>query len=162
MQIDPNEKIKNDVITLLFQEIENLQCQNVSSDTFHYKLQHILKTKSSLYNLSARVGYPILLEDNKIGFLDVVWLDGEKPIFAFEIISDFVYKSILKLLYINSDFRFLIYYGDMKTMDIYKLKGIDKYSLITLIKYPVLFNLQPEELEELKKLCEDYKKYESQ
>ena len=162
MQIDTNGILKNDIIKFIFQEIENIECQNVSISTFHYQLQHILKTKSSSYNLSARVGYPIILEDKKIGFLDVVWLDGEKPIFAFEIVSNFDVKSILKLLYINSEFRFLIHYGDMTNMDIYNLKDIDKYSLITLIKYPVLFNLQPEELQKLKKLCLDYKRYESQ
>jgi hypothetical protein len=162
MQIDTNGILKNDIIKFIFQEIENFECQNISFSTFHYQLQHILKTKSSSYNLSARVGYPTILEDKKIGFLDVIWLDGEKPIFAFEIDSNFDVKSILKLLYINSEFRFWIHYGEMTTKDKYNLKDIDKHCLITLINYPVLFNLQPEDLQKLKKLCSDFKRYESQ
>jgi DNA-binding CsgD family transcriptional regulator len=77
--------------------------------------------------------------------MDLVWLDGEKPLVSFEIDSNFYVSSIWKLLDINADLRFWIYYGDMTEDELFNFRAKNKDKLITLVKLPVFFYIHPEE-----------------
>lgn len=146
LQID---ELKHKIIELSIQCISDLKTQNTSYNSFHFELQNLLAEKSVLFNLSARREYPTILNYNKFGFIDLVWLDGLKPVVAFEIDSKFNIFSIWKLLEINSGLRFWVYYNDMTENEVFMFRGKNKDNLITLIKLPVTFEITPEEIEKL-------------
>jgi predicted DNA-binding protein YlxM (UPF0122 family) len=143
------DELKNRIIELSIQCISDLKNQNIPYDAFHSELQKLLADKSVLFNLSSRREYPTIINNEKYGFLDLVWLDEQKPIVAFEIDSNFYINSVWKLLNINADLRFWIYYNQMTEDELFIFRGKNKDKLITLVKLPVSFDIKPEELKRI-------------
>jgi hypothetical protein len=142
------DELKNKIIELTIQGISDLKTQNIPFNKFHFEIQKLLREKSVLFNLSARREYPTKLSYKKFGFLDLVWLDGEKLVAAFEIDSRFFITSVWKLLSVNADLRFWIYYRDMTEEELFLFQETNKDEDITLIKIPVPFDITPEKIEE--------------
>lgn len=155
LEINDKENIKKEIINLINIGISKLKEENVPFSAFHYKLQYFIE-KSVLFNLSARREYPAIAKsskwgDPKIGFLDVVWLDKEDPVVAFEIDSKFYIRSIWKLLNIDADFRFWIYYSEMNEQDRFMLMRADKDKIITLVNIPVQINITEKDIKKLER-----------
>lgn len=156
MQIEDKEKFKLDVKNLVDSGVSLIKDQNVQFSAFHYKLQYFLANKSELFKLTSRREYPAIasstrLGNPKIGFLDVVWCDEKKPIAAFEIDSKFYVSSVWKLLNVDVNFRFWIYYGELNQEFRYMLMRADKDKLITLVHIPLKNKLSDSENKKLER-----------
>jgi hypothetical protein len=153
------DELKNKIIDLSIQCISDLKTQNTPYNSFHFELQKLLAEKSILFNLSSRREYPTVLPDEKYGFMDLVWFDEQKPIAAFEIDSRFYISSIWKLLSINADLRFWIYYNHMTEDELFLFRGKNKDKFVTLVKFPVVFDIKPEEERKIEKFYKRWKVY---
>ena len=145
MDVSQIEDLRIKIIELSIQCISDLKTKQTPFNSFHFELQKLLAEKSGLFNLSSRREYPTNISNKKFGFMDLVWLDGEKPVVAFEIDSFFNISSVWKLLDINTDLRFWVYYNQMTEDELYKFRAKNKDKLITLVKLPVVFDIKPQE-----------------
>jgi hypothetical protein len=87
---------------------------------FHRELQKYLIELALNFDLQGVTEYKVYFwrDDDRVGSIDVVWLDKNIPIVAFEIDSSARLKSIQKLLALNVQFRFWIYYGEKDITDL--------------------------------------------
>ena len=159
MDISQIDELKNRIIELSIQCISDLKTQDIPYNSFHFELQKLLAEKSVLFNFSSRREYPTSLNNKKYGFMDLVWLDGEKPVVAFEIDSRFYISSVWKLLNINADLRFWIYYNQMTEDELFIFRGKNKDKFITLVKLPVFFDIKPEEIKKIQNYYNRWKAY---
>lgn len=78
----------------------------------HTLLQRTIACLSSRFALSAETEYVLPgFRGERDGHLDVVWKYGSIPVVAFEIDSAYRIKSLRKLIAVNANLRFWIYFG---------------------------------------------------
>jgi predicted DNA-binding protein YlxM (UPF0122 family) len=158
LKIKDKEKFKGEIFDYV-----NLHCNSLKNLNFskgiHHHLQLILLHGSDFFNLHARREYPSIINETNIGFLDVVWLSESKPIVAFEIDDHFYVKSIWKLLNINAEFRYWIYYGKMNEDELFMFRRTDKDKLITLINIPIYQDPSEYKIKRYKKFLKRMKSF---
>ena len=103
MQLDIDE-VKKDINYML----SAASAKNFSRNEFHYKVQFALAELGKKYGLIGKREYFV---DGYGGAIDVAWLLDSVPVAVFEIDSSYRKKSIGKLSFIKSKYKFWIYYG---------------------------------------------------
>ncbi len=80
---------------------------------FHELMKHRLVNLAKEFGLYGEAEYRVYhwRDDERVGLIDVVWLEGRKPIVAIEVDSSARVKSIQKLLASDALFRLWLYYG---------------------------------------------------
>lgn len=77
----------------------------------HSCLQRTIRMRAPSYGYDSMSEYSIRLDDNRIGYIDVVWAVCNTPVVAVEIDSSYRNKSIKKLHAISAPIKVWIYYG---------------------------------------------------
>jgi hypothetical protein len=103
-----------------------------TASRLHTLLQHAIARLASRFALKAESEYVLPgFRGDRDGHLDVVWKYGAIPVIAFEIDSAYRAKSLRKLLAVNTNLRFWIYFGvgDNETI----VRRIDPIGMIRII-----------------------------
>jgi hypothetical protein len=110
--IEPKVPDQQLVATAIAEACAQVAKQEYVATTLHSLLQRTVAQMSGRFALSAVTEYVLpKFRGERDGHLDVVWMYGSIPVVAFEIDSSHRTKSLKKLLAINANLRFWIYFG---------------------------------------------------
>lgn len=102
-----------------------------------------MKNIAEKFGLQGRKEYRILnlLEyEGRNGFIDVCWLQNEKPIVCIEVESGLRKKSVFKLKQVEAPYTFYLYYGSRTKEEVEAFrKEYDPAGSIIWIHMPLLF-----------------------
>lgn len=103
--------------------------------SLHRRVQGEIAKLAQQFGFTAIKEYVLpAFRGDRDGRLDVVWTHGKLPVIAFEIDSCFRRKSIHKLLTVNAEFRYWVYFGESdRNADV---KQIDTEQKIRVVHLP--------------------------
>ncbi len=101
----------------------------------HALLQRAIANLSTNFALRAIKEYVLpRFRGDKEGRVDVVWTDGSVPIIAFEVDARYRTKSLKKLLAVNANLRFWVYYGSEGFEP--RVRELDPTGIVHIIRLP--------------------------